>query len=616
MTYEIYLNKKNISKDDWSKFIKMISNYNGTLKKWSIIIYKNLNEIRYYLKTKCNLPATINNLDPFLIKPVGDISKPKYNYYSLTIPKLESNFIDLVNHYEVKDKGDLFYLEINFLKLFEDKIKSNAYYYIRKNNKIIKYNILITIPNNILAIDFDGNKRYFYKKSPKYLDISKSLHLFNTDIQNALLKIDTFPYIQGDFYLSQTNFDFDKHSIIIGSSGSGKSKFISSLIKNIAKNNYLNKNYKVVVIDPHAALENDIGGLGKVIDFNTDTNTIDLFINNDSNIVSNTEVLLDLFKSLISDEYNSKIERVLRYSIHLLLASQNFNFNSLRKLLLNLEYRNKLLQDYKSNLPISVEEFFLTDFNELRTRSYNEAISPIISFIDEMEMLPVFNLDNNKNNLEDTIKNNFLTLFSLDRTKFGNKITKTISGLIMQQLLNIIQSKNIDEHIIFIIDEVSIIENPILTKYLSESRKYNLSLILAGQYFNQINEDLKNAIFANVINYYIFRVSKLDATLLVDNFNMKIPSDDTKETKIKLLTELNDRECITRISAHNLLIPAFKSKTIDFSSIPRINEQKPKEITNKFFNKKTKTNFQISNISLKDILIQNSTNKKGVNNNE
>lgn len=140
----------------------------------------------------------------------------------------------------------------------------------------------------------------------------------------------------------------------------------------------------------------------------------------------------------------------------------------------------------------------------------------------------------------------------------------------MQQLLIIIQRQEIDKKIIFIIDEVAIAENPILCRYLSEARKYNLSLILAGQYFSQISNELKNSIFANVINYFIFRVSKLDALVLVDNFNMKIPLDDSKERKIKLLTELNNRECIVRIESNGILLPAFKATTLNYKGIPRI----------------------------------------------
>lgn len=616
LTLEIYITKKFVSKEEWLELINTISNYNGILRKWKIIITNDKNQIRYFVKTRCSLPATINNLSSFLLKPVKEIKAPKQNYTLFSLPKVGSSIIDLINYSEIKNKGTLKYLEINFLKLYEDKIKSKIKFYLNKNEIIKKYNVIFATPASILSADFEGNKRYFYKSPPKYLEISKILHLLNTDSNNALLSIDTFPYLQGKFYLNQSNFSFDKHSIIIGSSGCGKSKFISLLINNINKNESLKQKYKVVVIDPHAALEQDIGGIGKVIDFRSNLDSIDLFINNSDDIIASTELLLDLLKSLIADQYNSKLERVLRHSIHLLLTDESFNFRNLRKVILDLEYRNELIKKLKQNIPISVIDFFLSDFNDLKTKSYGEAISPIIGFIDEMEMIPVFNREQQSENLKNTIHDNFLTLFSLNRTKLGDKVTKTISGLIMQQLLTIIQRHEIDEHIIFIIDEVAVVENPILSRYLSEARKYNLSLILAGQYFNQISNELQNSIFANVINYFIFRVSKLDANVLVDNFNMKIPLDDSRDRKIKLLTELNNRECIVRIDSNGILLPAFKSTTLDYTSIPRIKENIANEninINDDINSKEQKFNFSLnSNVNLKDILISNSTNKEGV----
>ena len=615
LTSEIYLTKKFISKEEWLELINTISNYNGFLRKWKIIITNDRNQIRYFVKTRCSLPTTINNLNSFLLKATKEIKAPKHNYTLLSLPRIGSSIIDLINYSEIRNKGTLEYLEISFLKLYEDKIKSKIRFYLNKNGVIKKYNAIFVIPTSILSADFEGNKRYFYKSSPKYLEINKILHLLNTDSNNALLSVDTFPYLQGNFYLNQNNFSFDKHSIIMGSSGSGKSKFISLLINNINKNDNLKQKYKIVVIDPHAALEQDIGGIGKVIDFKSNLDSIDLFINNNDDIVASTELLLDLLKSLIADQYNSKLERVLRHSIHLLLTDESFNFRNLRRLILDLEYRNDLIKKLKYNLPVSVIDFFLSDFNDLKTKSYGETISPIIGFIDEMEMLPVFNSEQNNENLKNSIHDNFLTLFSLDRTKLGDKVTKTISGLIMQQLLTIIQKREIDEHIIFIIDEVAVVENPILSRYLSEARKYNLSLILAGQYFNQISDELKKSIFANVINYFIFRVSKLDANVLVDNFNMKIPLDDSKDRKIKLLTELQTRECIVRIDSNGVLLPAFKGITLDYTSIPRIKRTITNNNTNinsKDNSNKSKTNFSLnSNVSLKDILISNSTSKKG-----
>lgn len=613
LTSEIYLTKKYISKDEWSELIKVISNYNGIFKKWKIIIKNNKNQIRYFVKTKCSLPSTINNLNSFLLKPVDDIILPKSNITLPFITKIGSNIIDIINYSEIKNKGNLEFLEITFQKLYEDKISSNTKFYLNKNNLTKKYRAIFALPTNILSVDFAGNKRYFYKNAPKYLDINKILHLLNTDSNSSVLKIDTFPYLQGNFYLNQNSYNFDKHSIVLGSSGCGKSKFISLLINNIYKNNNLKQKYKIVVIDPHASLENDIGGIGKVIDFKNTLDSIDLFINNNDDVISSTELLLELLKSLIADQYNSKLERVLRHSIHILLTNESFNFNNLRKLLLDLEYRNSLIKKLKYQLPISVIDFFLSDFNDLKTKSYEQSISPIIAFIDEMEMIPVFNEQETKKNLKSTIYDNFLTLFSLDRTKLGDKVTKTISGLVMQQLLTIIQKCEINEHIIFIVDEVAVIENPILSRFLSEARKYNLSLILAGQYFNQISENLKNSIFANVVNYYIFRVSKLDANVLVDNFNIKIPLDDTRERKVKILTELNNRECIVRIDSSGILLPAFKATTLNYNSIPRIKNNIQTKTTNSNNLPKEKNKFKIGNsVNLKDILISNSSSRKVV----
>lgn len=606
-TSEIYLTKNYVSKKEWEDLINIISNYNGLLKNWKIIIENNSNQLRYFIKSDCSLPATINGLNAFLMKNIEN-NKLYYSYLSLPLfTNTENNIIDIINYLEIKNKGTLNFIEITFKKLSKNNIKKKIVIYLTKNGNTKKYRLLLSNPTNILSVDFDNNKRYFFKSAPKYLDINKILHLLSTDINSSIFKIDTFPYLQGDFYLNQNNFSFDKHSVVLGASGTGKSKFLSLLINNIYKNSDLKQRYKIVIIDPHAALEDDIGGISRVIDFKTTLDSIDLFINNPDDVISSTELLLELFKSLIADQYNSKLERVLRHSIYVLLLDNSFNFSNLRKILLELEYRNFLIKKLKNKLPISVIEFFLTDFNDLKTKAYGEAVSPIIAFIDEMEMIPVFNNQTNEDNLRKTIYDNFLTLFSLDRTKLGDKVTKTISGLVMQQLLSLIQNHSFNEHIIFIVDEVAVIENPILCRFLAEARKYNLSLILAGQYFSQITDKLKNAIFANVINYYIFRVSKMDANILVDNFNMKIPLDDTRDKKIKMLTELNNRECILRIDSNDKLLPAFKASTISYESIPRIKKANNLEKNNVL---KTDCKFTIgNNVNLKDILLSSSTRK-------
>ena len=268
--------------------------------------------------------------------------------------------------------------------------------------------------------------------------------------------------------------------------------------------------------------------------------------------------MLTLFKSLIADLYNSKLERVLRHSIHTLLVKKELSFSNLRKFILEIEYRTEIINELEAELPESTVDFFLSDFNELKNQSYQEAIAPIISFIDEMQILPVFNNDEVKiKSIQEVIQNNFLTIFSLDQVTLGENVTKTIAGFIMQQLLQLVQANSFNEHIIFIIDEVAVVENPILRRFLSEARKYNLSLILAQQYFNQISEDLQKAIFANVLNYYIFRVSRVDAQMLESNIQMEVAVHNSFMVRMKILTELANRECILRVSSGRKSFTSF-----------------------------------------------------------
>lgn len=370
------------------------------------------------------------------------------------------------------------------------------------------------------------------------------------------------------------------------------------------------------MIDPHAAMEDDIGGLENtnVIDFKTDESSINIFANSSKDILSSTESIISIFKNIIADKYNSKLERVLRYSIHLLLENEEFNLVNLRKLLIEIEYRNKVIKKVKNIVQPNIIEFFRVDFNELKTKSYQEAVSPIISFIDEMQLLPALNSVTQTKNIQEEIEENFITILSLDQMTLGLNITKTISGFAMQQILQLVQAHTFNEHIILVIDEVSVIENPIINRFLAEARKYNLSVILAGQYFEQISKDLQNAIFTNVINYFVFRVSRSDAMILEKNMQMEVAVRNVVSTRIKMLTELNDRECIVRVGKDGRVLSAFKGKTLDFVPVPRKKTTDTKKKLPKIKTEEKKKSFCIeTKNTLKDMMLKQSASRKKVN---
>lgn len=635
---EILLTGTYVSEESWLSLIFSINKFNGLFKKWNLYIAINLNEVHYYIECSKEIPPIINSNGDFLIKPVDNILKPKgisgFFYY---VTNQEKNILDVFDRYEAKHNRQLNFVKITFFPYRIKNYLSFTYLFFKKKlhkfwkdriknlkDIYIKRYAIMCIPHIFLSIDFSKHNRFFYKiDAEKYLNIQKSMHLLNSDRDNSILEIDTFPYLSNNYYLSQNSYDFDKHSIVIGSSGTGKSKFLCSFIKSIVQNQYNSLKYKIIVIDPHADMENDIGGLEntQVIDFKSLENSINLFSNSTENTTASTEIILSLFQTLIADQFNSKLERVLRHSINILLCHKFLNFDNLRKLLLDSEFRNELIRKSEDIVNSSTIDFFLSDFNELKSKSYLEAISPIISFIDEMQLLPAFNNYNENIDLENVVNNNSLIIFSLNQNVLGEKVTKTISGFIMQQLLALIRSYSFNEHIIFVVDEVSVVENPILKRFLAEARKYNLSLVLAQQYFNQISEELRKSIFANIINYYVFRVSRSDALLLESNMQMEVAVRNSYKVKLKLLTELANRECIIRISNNGIVLPAMKGRTLTFEAVPKKNRNQiiSHSVINKKFNfskeENKKNGFSIGdNINLKDLMASQSSGRKKVNN--
>lgn len=575
---EIFLEHGNISKERWHDFIIHMNQYQGTLHSWYLETHFSKNKIRYYLEANSLLSPVLSGFPEFVFRECDSFKQEKvrkrFPIY-LGAGKSSHEIFDL---FSIKKRKKLYKIRIQFIPFCENYFYSSIYLFFQVKSRLYKKKLLLTTASSTLSSPSEEEQRFFYEKLPKYLNLQKSIHLFSQKQKNSILKVEPFPYSSSIHYLNIENFSFNKHSLIIGSSGTGKSKFISSYIEQIQKYQEFDSQYKIMIIDPHASLEKDLSGLDQteVINFHDVEKGVDLFLNGTKDFVSTTELLLSLFRNLLANQYNSKLERVLRYSVLLLLYHHQFTFSNLRCLLLELDFRNQLLQELEEVLPVQVTEFFLTDFTELKSKSYNEAISPIISFIDEMQLVPIFQKEKKGMSLESLLENNFLTVFSLDRTKLGDKITRTIASLLMQQVLGIIQNKKFDEHLILIIDEVVVVENPMIERLLSEARKYGLSLVLAGQYFNQISPDLQNAIFSNVVNYFSFRISRLDATLLSDMLEMELVKENTKEKKIQFLTELADRECVVRIQNHGELIPAFLGKTVDFEK----KEKKERKETN------------------------------------
>lgn len=590
--FEIYLLRDDLNKDAWQKIMVGISQYIGVLKSWKLVVSLENNTIRYYIGANKDVGTLSTNLDGVVLRPVDPTA--------VILPKTASSerfinyviggsFLDLREKYQVKRQKELEIVELTIRMLNPDKahVVGRLFFKSASGFSVAK-KALLNLPTALLSVDFANNARYMRRTTPKYLNIEKATHMLLTENSGALFEVDSFPYFSRNHYLNLTSYDFDKHSFIIGASGSGKSKLISLMVDRLS-HTALSMNYRVIVIDPHASIARDFAHIpqSKVVKFGKNDST-DLFPGAGTDLTAATELTATLFKSLLEDQFNARLDRLLRFSLFVLMTAQTMSLENLKRFLTDVEYRNQILEHVQGFVPTNVSKFFGADFNEVRTQYHNQTILPLVSMVDEMQLQPSL-VGESETSLAKTVEENFLTVFSLNKVSMGEKVVKTVAGLLIQQIFLLAQARAFSQKVILIIDEVSVVQNPALSQILAEARKFNLTVILTQQYFGQVEKDLRDAIFANVYNYYVFKVSEEDARALEGNLNMELPkeiADDEHskgiketDTKVKLLTELHPRECMIRVLSNGQMAPCIKARTVDAPQTDANTQPKTKELT-------------------------------------
>ncbi|MDB5166510.1 MAG: hypothetical protein JWM37_582 [Candidatus Saccharibacteria bacterium] len=573
---EIYLLETNIKNEHWQKLYRAMLLFCGWGTSFDFIFTCHDNQVRFFVVSPKDISSLSNAVDGILLRPVTEdaVKCPETTRKARMLQFVTGgNILDFKEKLAVKYSLQLEMAVVSVKPYTDSKalVKNVLYMKDAAGQWATSVKRHTFFPAHLFAIDFSSNTHYLKTTVPKYLNIEKSLHMLNSANVDALFEVDTFPYFSHNYYLNLPNYEFDLHSFIIGASGSGKSKLISLFVDRLYQT-ALRLNYRVVVIDPHASLEEDFLGMpdSKIIRFNDEST--ELFASAGADVSAATELTATLFKSLLADQYTPRLDRLLRFSLFVLFTAQNMSLDTLKRFLTDIELRNQVLDHVREFVPPNITKFFGGDFNEMRTQYYNETISPIVSLVDEMQLQPAL-VGNGDVSLAKTINENFLTVFSLNKVKMGQKVVKTVAGLIIQQIFLLAQSRAFNQKVIMIIDEVSVVQTPALASILAEARKYNLYVFLTQQYFGQIEDDLKAAIFANVYNYYVFRTSEEDARALEGNLKIELPAElvaqesarGVKEIdlRIRMLTELHPRECIARLLSKGQLNPCVKLRTMD-----------------------------------------------------
>ena len=546
---ELSIYSPKISSNDFKKFFDRIVRRKIAIfefvdfSRWfsfsgvKMVVRRYNNTIKFFIRDNDNLYAQSGLFFPFRLHESKKIEKKKSRFW------ISPKFISGLNLFDflIKEKID----EINFrvIKFF------GKYYglgnYVDKNGR--RSGIYLFNPLKFLEIDLENNPQFYVDlldPVPKMIHFNSEQPIFSKDGVN--IGID--------------NFDVFQHGLIVGTSGSGKSKFLQIMVNAIKKKH--GKDIRLLLIDPHGefakAFKNE-----KVIDFVH--NYVEPFDVGKSKSPLIAQLVAQLITSTISQE-SKYAERVVFYSVHLLTEIEQLNMQNINMLLTDSSKRMEFTAQCQND---EVKRFFDKEFQDIYMHHFNDAILPVTNFIGEY--LLYLGKDRKLEHLAETIKNNQITVVSFNPHFFGRNIINFFAGAIINQMYLLAISEKLDIPTVMIVDEFPRVESKVVKDILAETRKFNLYMYASAQYLGQLSKPVLDGIISNARNVISFKVTKEDARLLSSMMEIKVEEffkksvspSELEESKREMFVKLHTQECIIRLFDGKKYILPMKVKTVD-----------------------------------------------------
>ncbi len=507
-----------------------------------IIISKSMNTVKFYLKEKKGIEDAGLLVFPFKITEPTEIEKRKGTL--LPFPKIyfltgERDFLS----YTVKES--VVEANVSISKIFGNFIGFGTA--INEDGK--KSIVICTNPEKFYVVDMEKNPSVYVEvlePVPKRMSLSSKYPVFE----------------ETGMTMGVDNFDVFQHTLLIGASGTGKSRGLLALLKNIEE--MQQDDVRIVVIDPH-------GEFSKFFPHDKIVNLIDNYIEPLDVGGIKTPLMTQLIAQLLSSsvgQENKYSERVLYYTVHLLSSIDKMDLKSVSLLLTDAAKRAEYVSTCDND---EVKRFFDEEFNDIYIHHFNDAVLPILNFVGEYELH--LGTEKKRENLLDLIKNNRVTVVSFNPNFFGRRMINFLAGAIINQMYILAITEKLDKKTILVMDEFQRVETIVVRDMLAETRKFNLYVYLSMQYLGQLKKEIHDSIVSNVRNIIAFKLNKQDATMISSIMEIKVEEyfkksrsqTEIEESKKELFVRLNQRECMVRVfDGYKYLLP-MKLRIVDTS---------------------------------------------------
>ncbi|PQJ80669.1 hypothetical protein BTO18_16480 [Polaribacter porphyrae] len=272
--------------------------------------------------------------------------------------------------------------------------------------------------------------------------------------------------------------------------------------------------------------------------------------------------ILETFQKLWGKQsWGLKLEYILRNVILTLLDQPKANFSDISKLLLEQDFQQQCIKNIVSK---NVVRFWQLEFPKYSKNDLLPVLNKVGSFL-SIPMIHKILVENKKQiSLRTIIDSNTIFLVNLSKGSLGTDGSHLLGSLLLTSLssagfsrINIEEDKRIPFYIY--LDEFQNYTTASLTNMFSELRKFKIGFILAHQYLNQLQTDIKNAVLGNIGTIICFKLGQADAKYMAQEFHPIFQTSD--------FTNLEHFHIYLKLLIDGKSPAPFSAKTITFNDL-------------------------------------------------
>jgi len=335
--------------------------------------------------------------------------------------------------------------------------------------------------------------------------------------------------------------DRSRHSYVIGKTGMGK----STLLENMAAQDIQNGE-GLCFIDPHG------GTAEKLLNYIPEERVkdvlyfapFDLQYPISFNVLEDVDAdkrhlvvagLMSTFEKIWVDAWSARMAYILQNTLAALLEFPGATLLGVNRMYIDKEYRKNVISKITD---ASVRSFWVDEYSKYTDRYTQEATPAIQNKIGQFAanalVRNVIGQPESSFNIRELMDDKKIFIVNLSKGRVGEGNANLLGSMLITKIYlaamsradaNTSDMRKLPPFYLFV-DEFQNFANRSFADILSEARKYKLALTIAHQYIEQMEDEVRAAVFGNVGTMMTFRVGAYDAEVLEKEFAPVFTADD------------------------------------------------------------------------------------------